>query len=41
MAAAEVSEKLQLKEIKDKAWYIQSCSAISGEGERRENVRVC
>merc|ERR1711916_323130 len=32
MPAAEVSEKLQLKEIKDKPWYIQSCSAISGDG---------
>ena len=32
MPAAEVSERLQLKEIKDKPWYIQSCSALSGEG---------
>ena len=32
MPAAEVSEKLQLKEIKDKPWYIQSCSAVSGDG---------
>jgi 50S ribosomal subunit-associated GTPase HflX len=32
MTVAEVSDKLQLKEIKDKAWYIQSCSAVSGDG---------
>ena len=32
MPAAEVSERLQLKEIKDKPWYIQSCSAVSGDG---------
>merc|ERR1711991_677540 len=32
MPAAEVSERLQLKDIKDKPWYIQSCSAISGDG---------
>jgi signal recognition particle receptor subunit beta len=32
MTVAEVSEKLQLKEIKDKPWYIQSCSAVSGDG---------
>merc|ERR1711991_685319 len=32
MPAAEVSERLQLKDIKDKPWYIQSCSAVSGDG---------
>ncbi len=30
MTVAEVSEKLQLKEI-NKPWYIQSCSAVSGD----------
>lgn len=27
-----MSEKLALKDIKDKPWFVQACSAVSGDG---------
>jgi len=32
MPSAEVAEKLHLSSIKGKPWYIQPCSAVSGDG---------
>ena len=32
MSTAEITDKLSLLSIKDKMWYIQSCSAVKGEG---------
>ena len=29
---SEIAEGLQLNTIKDRAWQIQPCSAVSGEG---------
>lgn len=29
---AEISEKLDLLNIRDHEWYVQACSAINGEG---------
>ena len=32
MTAAEISEFVGLETIKDHAWHIQSCCALTGEG---------
>ncbi len=32
MSAAEISQKLNLTSIKDHAWHIQACCALTGEG---------
>jgi len=32
LSAAEITEKLQLSEIKDCDWHIQGCCALTGEG---------
>ena len=32
MTAAEISQKLNLTSIKDHAWHIQACCALTGEG---------
>ena len=34
--AAEISENLLLTRLRDRAWQIQACSALTGEG-----VKVC
>ena len=32
MTAAEISQQLNLTSIKDHAWHIQACCALTGEG---------
>ena len=32
MTAAEISQLLNLTSIKDRAWHIQACCALTGEG---------
>ena len=31
-SASEIAEGLNLHTIRDRAWHIQACSAVSGEG---------
>ena len=32
MSAAEISQHLSLTSVKDRAWHIQACCALTGEG---------
>lgn len=32
MSVSEISAKLELQDIKNRHWYIQSCSAVRGDG---------
>ena len=32
MSSAEISQQLNLTSIKDHAWHIQACCALTGEG---------
>ncbi len=32
MTSAEITQKLNLTEIKGRSWYIQACCALTGDG---------
>uniref|UniRef100_A0A8D0CDD5 ARF like GTPase 5B n=1 Tax=Salvator merianae TaxID=96440 RepID=A0A8D0CDD5_SALMN len=40
MTAAEISKYLTLSSIKDHPWHIQSCCALTGEGEKLFSVQT-
>ncbi|CAF5060788.1 unnamed protein product, partial [Rotaria sp. Silwood1] len=40
MSSAEISKQLCLTSIKDQAWHIQACCALTGEGLYQDDFKM-